>query len=98
MKPKVRTFAEIHKKKSEWAYEREYRMIWRLDDLIPRMINGVKAYTIPLVPEAIAEVRFGCRAPQELEDEIRSILRGQGCSARITRAALHRRLFRLEFR
>ena len=98
IKPRVRTLEIFTRKSLEWAYEREYRMIWRIDDLIPRMINGVKAYTIPLIPEAIAEVRLGCRAPQELEDEIRSILTGQGCSARITRATLHHRLFRLQFR
>jgi hypothetical protein len=97
-KPKVRSFEIFTRKSTEWAYEREYRMIWRLDDLIPRRINGTEAYTIPLIPEAIAEIRIGYRATREIDDEIRNILTEQGCSAKITRAALHPRRFQLEFR
>ena len=97
VRPDVRTFEVFRRKSLEWAYEHEYRSIWPLSELIPGQINETVAYFIPLVPEAIAEIRLGCRATPDLQASILDILKRQGCRARVRRARMHPRQYRLVF-
>lgn len=95
--PKVRAFEIYTRKSLDWAYEREYRLVWKLEDLPARMINGVEARVMPLIPEAIAEVRLGNRASEKLERDIRIALEAWKCKAKVVRAKLNPRLYKLDF-
>ncbi|HEV3385516.1 MAG TPA: DUF2971 domain-containing protein [Gemmata sp.] len=97
MRPDVRSFDIFRRKSVVWAYEKEYRTIWALSELIPGMIGTTEAYFLPLIPDAIAEVRLGYRCSSELEEEIRKVLTAHSCVAPVRRANLQRHAYRLNF-
>jgi len=97
VRPPIRTLDMFLRKSSQWSYEREFRSIWPIDQLLPGRIGDAAAYFLPLLPEAIVEVRLGCRASPELEAAILKALRQIGSGAKVTRATLHPRLYRLSF-
>ena len=99
-RPKVRAKDIFLRKSSEWSYEKEYRMIMRLDEppLIPRIIRERQSRVVPLIPESIAEIKLGYRCTDDLVSAIRGALAKHGAHARIDRAALHERRFSLIFR
>jgi len=95
--PNVRSLDMFLRKATQWSYEREYRSIWPLTELIPGAIGDTPAHCRPLAPEAIVEVRLGWRAAAELETQIRAALEAIGSPARLLRARLHPRRYKLEF-
>ena len=55
-------------KNSEWAYEREWRIVRFLKDDSFRPEPGISLFAVP--PEAIKEVVFGCRSEEGLVQSI----------------------------
>jgi hypothetical protein len=97
LRPNVRAIDMFLRKAAQWSYEREFRSIWPLTELIPGKIGNVAAFFLPLSPDAIVEVRLGCRASTALEEEIKRVLRYIGSSAPLFRARMHPRQYRLQF-
>jgi hypothetical protein len=95
--PNVRAFDIFRRKSAVWAYEQEYRTIWPLSELVLGHVGPSEAYFLPLVPDAVAEVRLGHRSSPDLEAKIREILARHGANTIVRRARLHPRTYRLVF-
>jgi hypothetical protein len=95
--PKVRTFDIFTRKSLDWAFEQEYRAVWDLEDLPSRTINAVAVTVMPLIPQAIEEIRLGYRASPSSERDIRIALEAWECKVRLVRAQLDPRLYKLRF-
>lgn len=95
--PEPRVLDMFLRKARQWSYEREFRSIWPLTELIPGSIGDTPAHFLPLSGEAIVEVRLGCRASAALETNIRQALHAVGSPAQLLRARLHPRSYKLEF-
>lgn len=93
--PNVRALDIFRRKSACWAYEKEFRTIWKLSDLICGTIGPNEAFFLPLLPASIVEVRLGYRCPPELEAGIREALTTHNCPALVRRTSLHRRAYRL---
>jgi Protein of unknown function (DUF2971) len=94
----VRLYEVLTRKSLAWAHEREYRMIWPLEKLDERDVEGQKWHMLPLLPEMISEVIVGVRASDDLADRLRQIIKIFGTKTRLRRAYTHARKYQLVFR
>jgi hypothetical protein len=82
----------IFTKSHDWKHEQEYRLVFRLNDLVSLASNDGKPKDcfLDISGDTIQEIIFGCRIAPDLEDKIREEIR------RRKRTFEHVRLFRCE--
>jgi hypothetical protein len=62
-------------KSREWNYEREFRFVFHLPDLIPgKLANGQKGFFLDIWESTIVSVIFGCMISAENEEKLRRVL------------------------
>jgi hypothetical protein len=82
----------IFTKSRDWEHEQEYRLVFRLGDLVSLPINKGKGkgYFLDISSDTIQEIIFGCRIAPDLESKIREEIQ------RRKKTFEHVRLFRCE--
>jgi hypothetical protein len=88
-------------KSKDWSYEKEFRMVFKLETLVearsPRKSGG-KNYFVPVKPDDVIEVVLGCRVSPKTKAKIRRLLAAKRFShTRLFQAQRHRKEFALEF-
>jgi len=96
-KTNVRVYEVLLRKSPDWVHEQEYRMIWPLDQLEKRQVDGQEWHMLPILPKMIAEVVVGVRASDEFTDNIRNAIASLGTKIRLRKARMHPRKYSLNF-
>jgi DUF2971 family protein len=87
-------------KSKEWEYEREWRIVRKLEDASTAVTSGTSSvYLFQVPPESIRSIILGCRMPADTKDSIaQAVSRNpQLSSLTLLAAKLHEREFSLNF-
>ena len=89
----------IFRKSWEWNYEQEFRIVFRLKDLIPgKLEDGRTAFFLDVWESTIHSVIFGCLIPPKDEATIRELLKSKKrfSNLKVFRAQRNPKQFSLE--